>query len=311
MSDETGGWFDRMKAGLGKTSKSLGDKLGGFAKRELDEDALEELEEALITADMGVTTATEVVERLRDRKFKAGDEAAIKAALADEVAQILTPIAEPLTVSPINAPHVILVVGVNGSGKTTTIGKLAAKLKAEGKSVLLAAGDTFRAAAIDQLKVWASRADVPILTKEEGADAASLAFEAVEKARQDGIDVVLIDTAGRLQNKLDLMHELVKIVKVVRKLDTTAPHDTLLVLDATTGQNALNQIEVFQQAANVTGLVMTKLDGTARGGVLVNVAKTYYETPIHMIGVGEGIEDLQPFTPDDFARALMGLDRAS
>lgn len=310
MSEQDGKkWYHRMKDGLSKSSKNIGDKLTSFKKQELDDDALEELEEALITSDMGVESAMEVVERLRGQKFKVGDEDAIKSALAEEVGRILTPVAEPLEVNPINQPHVILVVGVNGAGKTTTIGKLAQKMTDEGKSVILVAGDTFRAAAIEQLKVWGERTNSPVIAKEQGADSASLAFEACQKAQAEGADVVIIDTAGRLQNKADLMHELVKIVKVVRKFDTTAPHDTVLVLDATTGQNALNQIEVFQEASNVTGLIMTKLDGTARGGVLVNVAKKYYETPIHAIGVGEKVEDLEAFDAMDFGRALMGLDK--
>lgn len=308
-TDEKKNWFSRMREGLSKSSKSIGDKLTGFQKQRLDDETIEELEDALITSDMGVESALDVVDRLRQMTFKPGDDTAIKVALAEEVGRILTPVAEPLEINPINQPHVLLVVGVNGAGKTTTIGKLAAKMTDEGKKVILVAGDTFRAAAIEQLKVWGDRTGCDVIAKEQGADSASLAFEACQKAQSNGADVVIIDTAGRLQNKSDLMHELVKIVRVVRKFDTTAPHDTVLVLDATTGQNALNQIEVFQEAANVTGLIMTKLDGTARGGILVNVAKKFYETPIHAIGVGEKVEDLEAFDPMEFGRALMGLEK--
>ena len=277
-------------------------------KRVLDDEMLEQLEELLITADMGVETAMRVSANMAEGRFGkrlGADE--IKALLADEVARILEPVARPL---PIYAkrPQVVLVVGVNGSGKTTTIGKLASQLKAAGKSVVIAAGDTFRAAAVEQLQVWGERANVPVLTAPEGSDPASLAFDALSKAQQDGADLLMIDTAGRLQNRADLMEELAKIVRVIRKVDETAPHNTLLVLDATTGQNALSQVETFRKLADVSGLVMTKLDGTAKGGVLVALADKF-GLPIHAIGVGEQIDDLAPFDPEEFAAALTGLDQ--
>lgn len=274
-------------------------------KRVLDDEMLEQLEELLITADMGVETAMRVSANMAEGRFGkrlGADE--IKSLLAAEVTRILEPVARPL---PIYAkrPQVVLVVGVNGSGKTTTIGKLASQLKAAGKSVVIAAGDTFRAAAVEQLQVWGERANVPVLTAPEGSDPASLAFEAMTKAEADGADLLLIDTAGRLQNRTDLMAELEKIVRVIRKKDPDAPHNTLLVLDATTGQNALSQVEVFQKISDVSGLVMTKLDGTAKGGVLVALADKF-GLPIHAIGVGEQIDDLSPFDPQEFADALTG-----
>lgn len=274
-------------------------------KRVLDDDMLEQLEELLITADMGVETAMRVSANMAEGRFGkrlGADE--IKSLLAAEVSRILEPVARPL---PIYAkrPQVVLVVGVNGSGKTTTIGKLASQLKAAGKSVVIAAGDTFRAAAVEQLQVWGERANVPVLTAPEGSDPASLAFEAMTKAEADGADLLLIDTAGRLQNRADLMAELEKIVRVIRKKDPDAPHNTLLVLDATTGQNALSQVEVFQKISDVSGLIMTKLDGTAKGGVLVALADKF-GLPIHAIGVGEQIDDLSPFDPQEFADALTG-----
>jgi len=276
------------------------------AKRVLDDAMLESLEEVLISADMGVETALKVAASMAEGRFgkKLGvDE--IKELLAHEIAEILEPVARPMPLYG-KKPQVVLVVGVNGSGKTTTIGKLASQFKAAGKSVVIAAGDTFRAAAVEQLQVWGERAGVPVLTAPEGSDPASLAYEAMTKAEADGADLLLIDTAGRLQNRSDLMEELAKIVRVIRKKDPDAPHNTLLVLDATTGQNALNQVRVFTEIADVSGLVMTKLDGTAKGGVLVALAdKT--GLPIHAIGVGESIEDLQPFDPAEFARALTGV----
>jgi len=274
-------------------------------RRTLDDAMLESLEELLISADMGVETALRVTANIAEgrmgRKLAAAD---IKDLLASEVARIMEPVAKPM---PIYAkkPQVVLVVGVNGSGKTTTIGKLASQFRAAGKSVVIAAGDTFRAAAVEQLQAWGERADVPVLTAPEGSDPASLAFEAMTKAEQDGADLLLIDTAGRLQNRQDLMEELAKIVRVIRKKDPDAPHNTLLVLDATTGQNALLQVEIFQKIADVSGLIMTKLDGTAKGGVLVALADKF-GVPIHAIGVGEQIDDLQAFDPEDFARALIG-----
>jgi len=275
-------------------------------RRELDDAMLEGLEETLIAADMGVDTALRVTANIAEgrmgRRISATE---LKQALADEVARIMTPVARPL---PLYAkkPQVVLVVGVNGSGKTTTIGKLASQFRAAGKSVVIAAGDTFRAAAVEQLQVWGDRAGVPVMTAPEGSDPASLAYDALARAEADGADLLLIDTAGRLQNRADLMEELAKIVRVLRKRDPSAPHNTLLVLDATTGQNALSQVETFRRIADVTGLVMTKLDGTARGGVLVALADRF-GLPIHAIGVGEQIDDLDAFDPQDFARALVGL----
>ncbi|KNX43328.1 Signal recognition particle receptor FtsY [Roseovarius tolerans] len=276
-------------------------------RRALDDDMLESLEELLITADMGVETAMRVTANMAEgRMGKRLSSQEIKELLAHEIARIMEPVARPM---PIYAkrPQVVLVVGVNGSGKTTTIGKLASQFKAAGKSVVIAAGDTFRAAAVEQLQIWGDRAGVPVLTAPEGSDPASLAFDAMTKAEADGADLLMIDTAGRLQNRADLMEELSKIVRVIRKKDPDAPHNTLLVLDATTGQNALSQVEIFQKLADVSGLVMTKLDGTARGGVLVALADKF-GLPIHAIGVGEQIDDLAPFDPEEFAAALTGLD---
>jgi fused signal recognition particle receptor len=275
-------------------------------RRVLDDAMLENLEDLLIQADMGVDTATRVTANIAEGRYgKRISSTDLRRALAAEVARILAPVAKPL---PIYAqkPQVVLIVGVNGSGKTTTIGKLASQFRAAGKSVIIAAGDTFRAAAVEQLQIWGTRAGVPVLTAAEGSDPASLAFDALTKARADGCDLLLIDTAGRLQNRADLMEELAKIVRVLRKVDPTAPHNTLLVLDATTGQNAITQVEVFTKIAQVSGLVMTKLDGTAKGGVLVSLADKF-GLPIHAIGVGEQIDDLSPFDPEDFARALVGL----
>lgn len=276
-------------------------------RRTLDDDMLEQLEELLIAADMGVDTALRVTSSMAEgRMGKKLSVEEIKQLLADEVTRIMEPVARPL---PIYAkkPQVVLVVGVNGSGKTTTIGKLASQFKAAGKSVVIAAGDTFRAAAVEQLQVWGQRAGVPVLTAPEGSDPASLAFDAMTKAHEDGADLLMIDTAGRLQNRQDLMEELSKIVRVIRKKDPDAPHNTLLVLDATTGQNAIMQVDAFQKLADVSGLVMTKLDGTAKGGVLVALADKF-GLPIHAIGVGEQIDDLAPFDPEDFAKALVGLN---
>lgn len=274
-------------------------------RRVLDDAMLESLEELLIQADMGVDTATRVTANIAEGRFgKRISTADLRAALSAEIARIMAPVARPLPLYP-QKPQVVLVVGVNGSGKTTTIGKLASQFKAAGKSVVIAAGDTFRAAAVEQLQVWGTRAGVPVLTAPEGSDPASLAFDALTRAQADGADLLLIDTAGRLQNRQDLMEELSKIVRVIRKKDPTAPHNTLLVLDATTGQNAINQVEIFRKIADVSGLVMTKLDGTAKGGVLVALADKF-GLPIHAIGVGEQIDDLAPFDPEDFAKALVG-----
>ncbi|WP_282168578.1 signal recognition particle-docking protein FtsY [Ruegeria atlantica] len=277
-------------------------------RRTLDDDMLEQLEELLIASDMGVDTALRVTSNMAEgrlgRKLSTQE---IKQLLAQEVARVMDPVAKPLPIYP-KRPQVVLVVGVNGSGKTTTIGKLASQFKAAGKKVVIAAGDTFRAAAVEQLQVWGDRAGVPVLTAPEGSDPASLAFDALTRAQQDGADLLMIDTAGRLQNRADLMEELAKIVRVIRKIDETAPHNTLLVLDATTGQNALSQVRTFRDLADVSGLVMTKLDGTAKGGVLVALADKF-GLPIHAIGVGEQIDDLAPFDPEEFAAALTGLDR--
>ncbi|MEQ8895798.1 MAG: signal recognition particle-docking protein FtsY [Roseovarius sp.] len=276
-------------------------------RRALDDDMLEQLEELLITADMGVDTALRVTANMAEgRMGKRVSSQEIKELLAAEIARIMEPVATPMPLYP-NRPQVVLVVGVNGSGKTTTIGKLASQFKAAGKSVVIAAGDTFRAAAVEQLQIWGDRAGVPVLTAPEGSDPASLAWDAMDKAQKDGADLLMIDTAGRLQNRADLMEELAKIVRVIRKKDESAPHNTLLVLDATTGQNALSQVQTFQKLADVSGLVMTKLDGTAKGGVLVALADKF-GLPIHAIGVGEQIDDLAPFDPEEFAAALTGLE---
>ncbi len=292
---------DDAKPGL--VGRLLGQQERG---RVLDDAMLESLEELLIQADMGVDTSLKVTARIAEGRFgrRVGAQE-IRTLLAEELATILEPVARPM---PIYArrPQVVLVVGVNGSGKTTTIGKLASQFRAAGKSVVIAAGDTFRAAAVEQLQVWGQRAGVPVMTAAQGSDPASLAFDALGRAEAEGADLLLIDTAGRLQNREDLMAELAKIVRVIRKRDPEAPHNTLLVLDATTGQNALSQVEIFQKIADVTGLVMTKLDGTAKGGVLVALADRF-RLPIHAIGVGEQIDDLAPFDPEEFARALTGL----
>ena len=280
---------------------------GEESRRVLDDAMLESLEELLIQADMGVDTAVRVTANIAEGRFgrrvSAGE---LRAALAAEVARIMEPVARPMPLYP-QKPQVVLVVGVNGSGKTTTIGKLASQFKAAGKKVVIAAGDTFRAAAVEQLQVWGARAGVPVLTAPEGSDPASLAFDALTRARAEGADLLMIDTAGRLQNRADLMEELAKIVRVIRKVDPTAPHNTILVLDATTGQNAVTQVEIFRKIADVSGLVMTKLDGTAKGGVLVALADRF-GLPIHAIGVGEQIDDLAPFDPEEFARALVGAE---
>ncbi|PRX31898.1 fused signal recognition particle receptor [Meinhardsimonia xiamenensis] len=276
-------------------------------RRTLDDEMLESLEELLIASDMGVETAMRVAANIAEgrmgRRFSTEE---LKELLAAEIARIMEPVARPLPLYD-RKPQVVLVVGVNGSGKTTTIGKLAAQLRAAGKKVIIAAGDTFRAAAVEQLQVWGERAGVPVMTAPQGADPASLAFDAMTRAEEEGADILLIDTAGRLQNRADLMEELAKIVRVIRKKDPTAPHNTILVLDATTGQNALSQLEIFRKMADVTGLIMTKLDGTAKGGVLVALADRF-GLPIHAIGVGEQIDDLAPFDPEEFARALVGLE---
>ena len=295
---DTPGLIGRL---FGRTEKKT------VVRRVLDDDMLEQLEELLIATDMGVDTALRVTSNMAEgRMGKKLSVDEIKSLLAAEIARIMEPVARPMPIYP-KTPQVVLVVGVNGSGKTTTIGKLACQFKAAGKQVVIAAGDTFRAAAVEQLQVWGDRAGVPVLTAPEGSDPASLAFDAMTKAQEDGADLLMIDTAGRLQNRSDLMEELEKIVRVIRKKDPTAPHNTLLVLDATTGQNALNQVKVFQEVSDVSGLVMTKLDGTAKGGVLVALADKF-GLPIHAIGVGEQIDDLEAFDPEEFAAALTGAE---
>ncbi len=301
-------WFQRLKSGLSRSSGAISESITSiFTKRKLDAAALEEFEDTLIRADLGLETAAAITDALRAGRYdKEISEDEVKGVLAAEIEKALRPVARPLSIDGAHRPHVILVVGVNGTGKTTTIGKLAAKFRAEGRTVWLAAGDTFRAAAIEQLKIWGERTGAPVVARDPGADAAGLAFDALRDAKAAGADVLLIDTAGRLQNKDELMAELEKIVRVVRKLDPTAPHTVLLTLDATTGQNALQQVEVFGRRAGVSGLVMTKLDGTARGGILVAIAAKY-KLPVHFIGVGEQVDDLEPFRAEDFARALAGL----
>ncbi len=309
MTEQKKGWLARLRAGLSRTSSRLSDGISGiFSGRKLDDAALEDLEDLLITSDLGVETAAKLSAELARTRFDkevSADE--IRSALAAQVTTILEPVAKPLVADPAHRPHIILVAGVNGSGKTTTIGKLAKRLKEDGKSVMLAAGDTFRAAAIEQLKIWGERSGCPVVSTSQGADAASLAFEAIDRARAENMDVLIIDTAGRLQNRDDLMQQLQKVVRVITKQDETAPHDTLLVLDATTGQNAHSQVETFQSMCNVTGLIVTKLDGSARGGVLVALAERF-ALPVHAIGVGEGEDDLRPFEAEAFAKSLVGLD---
>ena len=294
---------------MSRTSSSIGTAITDLvSKRRLDAAAIEELEEVLIRADLGVAVAARVAAAVGEGRYdKSVTADEVKAIFAAEMEKILAPVAQPLVIDGGAKPFVVLVIGVNGSGKTTTIGKLAAKFSAEGRRVMLAAGDTFRAAAIEQLKIWGTRTHAPVIASTPGADAAGLAFEALTAAKAQGIDVLVVDTAGRLQNKAGLMGELEKIVRVMKKVDATAPHAVLLVLDATVGQNALSQVEEFSRVAGVTGLVMTKLDGTARGGILVAIAAKH-KLPVHFIGVGEGVDDLSPFAAKDFARAVAGLE---
>ena len=301
-------WLARLRGGLAKSTKRVTEGITGlFTKKKLDKTTLDDLEDALIQADLGVSVAARLVEKLgRERFGREVTDEEVRSAFADDIAEILQPVATSLSVDPAHKPHVVLVIGVNGSGKTTTIAKLAHLFKGEGKKVMLAAGDTFRAAAVEQLKVWGERAQVPVIAKQTGADAAGLAFEALEKARAEGCDVLLIDTAGRLHNKTNLMEELAKIVRVIRKLDASAPHSCLLVLDATVGQNAHAQVETFKTMSPVDALVVTKLDGSAKGGVLVALAEKF-KLPVVAIGVGEGIDDLRPFEARAFARGLIGL----
>ncbi len=305
-NEQTGGWLRRLSGGLKRTATSLGSEVTALvSNRQLDAETLRALKVELIRADFGEDLASRVVMMFGAGRYAQGlspDE--VKALLAGEIEKVLSPVAKPLEITA--RPFVILVAGVNGSGKTTTIGKLAARFRGQGKSVMLVAGDTFRAAAIDQLKIWGERAGASVKASEPGSDAASLAFDAITAAKSQGVDVVLVDTAGRLQNRAELMSELEKMVRVIRKVEPAAPHAVLLVLDATVGQNALGQVEVFSKIAGVTGLVMTKLDGTARGGILVAIAERF-GMPVHFIGVGEGIDDLAPFTARDFSRAVVGL----
>lgn len=305
-------WWRRLTDGLSRTSSALTTGITDlFTKRKLDANTLEDLEDILIQADLGLATSARIAKAVGDGRYdKQIEPAEVKAILAREVETILLPVAQPLAIDATKKPFVLLMVGVNGSGKTTTIGKLAAKFRAEGKSVMLAAGDTFRAAAIEQLRVWGERTGAEVVFGQQGADAAGLAFEALQKAKANGTDVLLVDTAGRLQNKQGLMDELAKVVRVIRKQDPSAPHAALLVLDATVGQNAISQVEAFRETAGVTGLVMTKLDGTARGGILVALA-AQFGLPVHFIGVGESVDDLEPFSARDFARAVAGLGEAA
>jgi fused signal recognition particle receptor len=307
QNGEKRGWLQRLRSGLSRSSSKIGESITGlFTKRKLDKALLDELEEALITADLGPATAAKLTAALSKERFgKDITPEETRGIFAGEVSRILAPVAKSLTITPAK-PHVVLVAGVNGSGKTTTIGKLAQHYRGQGLKVVLAAGDTFRAAAVEQLKIWGERTGTTVVAREQGADAAGLAFDALAQARAEGADLLLIDTAGRLQNKAGLMAELAKIIKVLKKLDPAAPHDTLLVLDATTGQNAHSQVEIFKEICAVTGLVVTKLDGSAKGGVLVALAEKF-KLPVVAIGVGEGADDLRPFEADAFARSLMGL----
>jgi fused signal recognition particle receptor len=304
MSDP---FFRRLTSGLSRSASRLGSGIAGLASRKLDAATVEELEELLIQADVGTDTAAKIAKAVSDsRPGRSLEDSEIRALVADEIEKILASIAKPFKVDPAHKPFVTLAVGVNGSGKTTTLGKIASKLKAGGNKVMLAAADTFRAAAIDQLKVWAERVGINVIAKAPGADPAGVAFEALEKAHAENIDILLIDTAGRLQNKTALMDELEKINRVIKKIDASAPHAVLLVLDATVGQNAISQVEAFAKTAGVTGLILTKLDGTAKGGILVALAAKF-GLPVHFIGIGEGIDDLTQFDARAFSRALVGL----
>ncbi|MTI09584.1 signal recognition particle-docking protein FtsY [Curvivirga aplysinae] len=305
----SGGWFSKLKAGLSKSSNKL---VGGitdvFTKRKLDDDALEELEDILIAGDLGPQTAIKLTEALAKNRYdKEISDEEVRTVLSEEITKILEPVAQPLEINKSHNPHIVLVVGVNGSGKTTTIGKLAKHYSESGLKVMMAAGDTFRAAAVEQLKIWGDRTGCSVVARDTGADAAGLAFDAIEQARNENADVLLIDTAGRLQNKKDLMAELEKVIRVIKKLAPDAPHDVLMVLDATVGQNAHSQVEIFRDTVGVTGLALTKLDGTAKGGVLVALAEKF-ALPVHVIGVGEQADDMRPFEANAYARSLMGLD---
>jgi len=301
-------WLKKLTSGLSKTSARVTSSLSSLLGRSsIDASSIEEVEDALISADLGTVAAARLAERVRRHKFDGEVTAeALAGALADGITEILEPVAAPLVPQSGNRPHVVLLVGVNGSGKTTTAGKLAQQWRQEGKSVMLAAGDTFRAAAIEQLQIWGERTGTEVIAGAQGGDAAALAYQALEQARSKGTDVLIIDTAGRLQNRTELMDELAKIVRVIRKLDEQAPHDSVIVLDGTVGQNALSQVSAFQDIADVSGLIVTKLDGSAKGGVVIALAEKF-QLPVHAVGVGEGADDLQPFEARDFANALAGV----
>jgi len=310
MDDSTkGNWWQRLAGGLKRSSSALGGAISDLvAKRKLDVATIGEIEDLLIRADLGLDTAARIAAALGEGRYDteiSSDE--VKAVVAAEIEKVLAPVAQPLAIDAAKRPFIVLVVGVNGSGKTTTIGKLAAKLRAEGRAVMLAAGDTFRAAAVDQLKIWGERTGAAVIAREAGADAAGLVFDAMRAAKERGVDVLLVDTAGRLQNRTELMDELQKVVRVIKKADASAPHAVLLVLDATVGQNALSQVEIFRNTVGVTGLAMTKLDGTARGGILVAIAAKF-AVPVHFIGVGESVDDLAPFSAREFAQAIVGIE---
>ena len=308
--EQKGGWLARLKAGLSRSTAKLTEAITTvFRKRRLDDEALEELEETLIAADLGLPAARRIVDGFRTTRFgKEVTEEEVKAALAESIAEILAPVARPLEIEPARAPHVVLVVGVNGTGKTTTIAKLGQQWRRQGLKVMFAAGDTFRAAAVEQLQIWGDRTGCPVVAPAKmGADAAGLAHDALARARAEGMDVLLVDTAGRLHNKAALMEELRKVVRVIRRLDETAPHSVLLTLDATTGQNALSQVKVFKEMVEVSGLAVTKLDGSAKGGVVVALAQEF-GLPVHVVGVGEKADDLRPFAARDYARGLVGLE---
>ena len=308
------GWLQKLKQGLSKSSQKVSKSLQSLTSlsslmgaTKLDAASLEEVEDALIGADLGTKSATRLADAMRKHKFDGPVTSdSLAAALADAIAEILHPVATPLVSDPMHRPHVLLLVGVNGSGKTTTAGKLAQQWHQQGKTVMLAAGDTFRAAAIEQLQIWGDRTGTQVIAGDQGGDAAALAYAALEKAQKEQADILIIDTAGRLQNRTELMDELAKIVRVIRKLDSSAPHDSVIVLDGTVGQNALSQVKAFQQAADVSGLIVTKLDGSAKGGVVVALAEEF-GLPVHAVGVGEGADDLQPFDAQEFANALTGV----